>query len=598
MQRVIGQPGIWALWGSPGRGKSTYLSYAVNHLHSQQVPTIRHHYFLSLADSGDRNSFADIASSLMDQMVVRSGDAVKGLEDNPIELRKWVEACGAHWGAQGKRFVVVVDGLDHVTREYADLSQMNQLFNALLPCPPNVTVLVGTQKVADHHLPLRLIQHATSESWIEVPQMDRDAVQRWVVLQHRSGRVLLSNVRATETDQHELGAIGDALYDISLGHPLHLIYSFEAMVRRGLAFSLEEIGRLPSCPEGDIRKYYAGLWRGLSPSAKQTIHAMAGSGFRWTEDGLRRCFGPIDEIDHLLEFQRSGVAPFHGSLLAFAVERDDHAPSFKALLPRIMEWLKNDAPKLQRWGWYWIIEALNGDEHDLLRATTRQWVVDSLVEGWPSRQIIEILSRAEELAFSHDDYVRATELRALKTRLDNGPKFQVQQFGDFSEVAIRTALNIESVIFSADQLGSLGSDEILTLVKTVPDRSSDIIEVAFEELRRRVNLWIELRHHSDRDFEVLVGHFLEVAAIFPQTESARVITFLKGFRVDARRNSSFRAFVSYLRKRSEPTSSFKQQSRSREAMILPGDFTLKTPLSLWLQRRGKMSPVRTHHARR
>jgi len=548
MKRVTDQPGIWALWGSPGRGKSTYLSYAVEQLHKQEVPTIRHHYFLSLTDSGDRNSFADIASSLMDQMVVRYSQAVKGLEETPTELRKWVEACATYFGAEGKPFVVVVDGLDHVSREYADLSQVNQLFNALLPCPPNVTVLVGTQRVADNYLPLRLIRHATSESWIQVPPMDRDAVQRWVVLQHEAGRVLLSNVRSTDIHQHELGAIGDAFYDISLGHPLHLIYSFEAMVRRGIALSPEEIERLPSCPEGDIRKYYAGLWRDLSPSAKQTIHAMAGSGFRWTEDGLRRCFGPIDEIDHLLEFQRSGVAPFHGSLLAFAVERNDHAASFKALLPKIAEWLKNDAPKFQRWGWYWIIEALNGDERDLLSATTRQWVIDSLVEGWPPSQIIEILSRAEELAFSQDDYVRTTELRALKTRVDNGPEFQVQNFGDFSEVAIRTASNIESVVFSADQLGSLASDEILTLVKTVPDRSSDIIEDAFEELRRRVNLWIELRHHPDRDFELLVHHFLEVAAIFPQTDAARVIKFLKGFRVDATRNGSFRSFVSYLRR--------------------------------------------------
>lgn len=548
MKRLTDQLGTIALWGSPGRGKSTYLSFAVDQLRKQDVPTIRHHYFLSLADSGDRNNFADIASSLMDQMVVRYGDAVKGLEENSTELRKWVEACGVHFAARGKPFVVVVDGLDHVEREYADLSQMNQLFNALLPCPTNVTVLVGTQRVSDKHLPLRLVQHAESKSWIEVPPMDRDAVQRWIVLQHQAGRVLLGNDRTTETELLKLGAVGDAFYDISSGHPLHLIYSFESIVRRGLPFSADEIGRLPSCPEGDIRKYYAALWRDLSPSARQTIHAMAGSGFRWTEDGLRRCFGPIDEIDHLLEFQRSGVAPFHGSLLAFATERDDHAASFNALLPKIIEWLKKDAPTFQRWGWYWILKARDGDECDLLTATTRQWVVDSLVEGWPPGQIVEVLSRAEELAFSREDYVRTTELRALKTRVENGLEFQVQNFGDFSEVAIRAATNLESVLFSADQLGSLGSDEILTLVKTVPDRSSGIIEDAFEELRRRVNLWVELRHHPARDFEHLVGHFLEVAAIFPQTEASSVIKFLKGFRLDATRTSSFRSFISHLRK--------------------------------------------------
>lgn len=548
MKRVAHLHGILVLWGSPGRGKSTYLSYVVDQLRENGIPTIRHHYFLSLTDTGDRNYFADIASSLMDQMVVRYGDAVNGLEEVPTNLRKWLEACGAHFAKQAKPFVVVVDGLDHVAREYADLGQMNQLFNALLPCPPNVTVLVGTQKVADAHLPFRLVQHSIEESWLEVPSMDRDAVHRWVIRQHEAGRVRLRDARSNMPTQHELGSIGDAFYDISMGHPLHLIYSFESMVRSGIAFDAELIGRLPSCPDGDIRKYYAGLWRDLSASAKQIVHAMAGCGFRWTEDGLRRCFGPIDEIDHLLEFRRSGVAPFHGSLLAFAIERSDHAASFKALLPMIEGWLKNDAPKFQRWGWLWIIQALNGNNHELLNATTRQWAIDSFVEGWPQEQIVEILSHAEDLAFSSDDFVRTTELRALKTRVEHGPEFQVQNFGQFCEVAIRNASNIESVVFSADQLGLLSPAEIVTLVKTVPDRSSEIIEEAFDELRRRVNLWIELRHRPDSDFELLVRNFLEVAAVYPKTDISRAIKFLKGFRADVSRNSSFRTFVNFLRR--------------------------------------------------
>lgn len=548
MNRLTADRGILALWGSPGRGKSTYLSYAVNQLRDRGTPTVRHHYFLSLADSSDRNSYTDIASSLMDQIMVRYPEPVKGLEDKPTELRNWITACAAHFAALGKPFVVIIDGLDHVAREYADLSQMNQLFKALLPCPDNTTVLVGTQRVAERYLPLRLIQNTSEEDWIEVPRMDRDAVQRWVALQHQAGRLLLSELHARTSDKHELGAIGDAFYMISLGHPLHLIYSFEAMVRRGLVFSADEIARLPSCPDGDIRKYYAGLWRDLSPSAKQIIHVIAGSGFRWTEPGLRRCFGPIEEIDHLLEFQRSGIAPFHGSLLAFAKERRDHQATFDALLPQIVNWLENEAPRLQSWGWLWIMKAKNGDGTELLSRTTRHWVIESLVEGWPPEQIIEILARAEELAFARTDYVRTVELRALKTRVDNGPEYQLASFGDFAEVAIRSASNLESVTFSADQLGSLSSNEIVTLVKTVPDRSSDIIEQAFEELRRRVNLWIELRHHPDQDFERLVHHFLEIAAIFPKTNVQRVLAFLKGFRSLDARNASFRTFVASLRR--------------------------------------------------
>lgn len=548
MRRITEDAGVYALWGSPGRGKSTYLSYAVDELRKHEIPTIRHHYFLSLSDTGDRNYFGDIASSMMEQMIVRYSEAVKGLDESPLLLRKWIEACGSYFADRGKPFVVVVDGLDHVAREYADLSQMNQLFNSLLPCPPNVVLLVGTQKVVEKYLPLRLVQQATTETWIEVPSMDRNAVQRWIVQQHSAGRVLLPNPRPIGPVQHELGDIGDAFYDVSLGHPLHLIYSFEAMVRRGVTFSAEEIARLPTCPEGDIRKYYASLWRDLSPFAKQTIHAMAGSGFKWTEDGLRRCFGPLDEIDHLLEFQRSGLVPFHGSLLAFASERSDHEASFKALLPKIVDWLKADAPAFQRWGWLWIMEARNGQETNLLSATTRQWVIDSLVDGWPPDQIIEILARAEELAFRNEDYVRTTHLRALKTRVDNGPEYQVQDFGSFSECAIRATANLESVIFSADRLASLGSEDILTLVKTVPDRSSDIIEEAFGELGRQVNLWIELRHHPDREFETLVDHFLEVAAIYPRSDAQHIVRFVKGFRSATTRDRFFRSFVAHLRR--------------------------------------------------
>jgi hypothetical protein len=545
MNRVSDEPGIWVLWGSPGRGKSTYLSYAVEQLRERDIPTIRHHYFLSLTDSGDRNYFSDIAGSLMDQMRDRCGDAVRGLNDTPTELRRWVVACGAHFAKQAKPFVVVVDGLDHVDREYGDLGQMNQLFNAILPCPPNVTVLIGTQKVSEAFLPYRLVQHSADHSWIEVPPMDRDAVHRWVIRQHDAGRVLLSDVRST-CAEYELGSIGNAFYDISLGHPLHLIYSFEAIVRGGLNFDIKSITSLPSCPEGDIRKYYRGLWRALSPSAKQILHAMAGSGFKWTEDGLRRCFGPIDEIDHLLEFQRSGVAPFHGSLLAFAIERSDHSASFKAILPRIETWLNDEAPQFQRWGWQWIIQASNGRNQNLLYGTTRQWVIDSLVQGWPYKQIVKILTHAEELAFSNNDFVRTTELRSLKTRVENGPEFQVQNFGEFCEVAIRSASNFESVVFSADQIGSLSSAEIVTLVKTVPDRSSEIIGTASEEMRRRINLWIELRHRPNSDFEILVRHFLEVAAIYPQTDMNRVLGFLKKIRPDERRESFFRSFVDFL----------------------------------------------------
>jgi hypothetical protein len=70
---------VSVLWGTPGRGKSTYLSVLVDLLTKSKYPVIRHHYFLSLNDNtSDRISFSDIASSLMDQITARYPDAVQG----------------------------------------------------------------------------------------------------------------------------------------------------------------------------------------------------------------------------------------------------------------------------------------------------------------------------------------------------------------------------------------------------------------------------------------------------------------------------------------------------------------------------------------
>src|SRR5581483_7724354 len=49
LKRVtVGRSAISILWGTPGRGKSTYLSFLIKELNKKKLPCIRHHYFLSL----------------------------------------------------------------------------------------------------------------------------------------------------------------------------------------------------------------------------------------------------------------------------------------------------------------------------------------------------------------------------------------------------------------------------------------------------------------------------------------------------------------------------------------------------------------------
>ena len=118
-------------------------------------------------------------------------------------------------------------------------------------------------------------------------------------------------------------------------------------------------------------------------SAKKVLHIVAGSDFHWPPDGLRRCAGALDEIDHLLERRRTCVIPFHGSILAYVRDQADHESTFKSALPAIVNWLDNESPDYWHWAWLWIMRARSAEAHELLTKTTRGWVIESLAKGWP-----------------------------------------------------------------------------------------------------------------------------------------------------------------------------------------------------------------------
>ena len=79
---------ITIIWGTPGRGKSTYLSYLTRELQREGAALTRHHYFLSAEDStSNRISFIEISTSLMDQLHVRHPEAMAGVKDDADKLR-------------------------------------------------------------------------------------------------------------------------------------------------------------------------------------------------------------------------------------------------------------------------------------------------------------------------------------------------------------------------------------------------------------------------------------------------------------------------------------------------------------------------------
>ncbi len=308
---------ITILWGTPGRGKSTYLSYLTQELQKEGAAVTRHHYFLSAEDSSsNRISFTEIATSLMDQIMARHPEAMSSDSDDANKLRPNIGIVATNLAAKGQRLYIVVDGLDHVWRDTQRVDQLNHLFNELLPLPTNVSLIVGTQRISDEQLPGRLLTIAKDDDWIEIPRMEEVAVHRWVIEQDKSRPLILRFDPTPERRVKMIDEIARAFFDISQGHPLLLIYAYEAVIREGRPTCADEIRLLPPCPDGDIRTYYKGLWVRLSAVAKNILHMLAGSDFFWPSLGIRQVFGDFSEVDFLLEPRNGGMVPFHSSIFA------------------------------------------------------------------------------------------------------------------------------------------------------------------------------------------------------------------------------------------------------------------------------------------
>lgn len=522
---------LTVLWGTPGRGKSTFLSHLTLQLQKEGAAVLRHHYFLPAEDSvSDRTSFTDIVSSLLEQLGSRHSEAMGGVSDDDREFRRSIGAAATNLANEGKRLYIVIDGLDHVWRDSRRVDQLNHLFNELLPVPANVSLIVGTQRVPDEQLPSKLLTLATDEDWVEIPAMEQAVVHSWLTHMDQARPLLLRFDPTPERRSELISEVAEAFFEISRGHPLHLIYAYEQLVRSGTAVSADDVKALDPCPDGDIRTYYKGLWVRLSVTAKSALHMLAGSGFYWPSLGIRQVLGDFSEIDHLLEPRRFGMVPFHSSVFAWVRERADHEESYVALLPKIVEWLESDAPEYWRWGWLWLTKARAGNFADLLAGTNRDWVIDSLSSGWPSDQIEKILTAAEEKCFLEEDLPGTVRRRSLKTRVSNGRAYQTRDFPLFLATALAISRNRQQIFNLIDAPYELTDAEVAAIARFGPsDLATETLPECLSELGRRINTWIALRHRPHGEFTKLIDQLITVSALMGAKDIDRALRFIVSF---------------------------------------------------------------------
>lgn len=265
------------LTGPPGRGKSTFLSKVCELLQKKSIPFVRHHYYLSATDRTlDRHTSFVVQESLLAQIKNFHNEVAV----HHLTLPAALAACAAHYKAKGKPFAVILDGLDHVWRNQGhDKRPLDEVFKQVLPALENLVVVVGTQPVDDAQLPNQLLTEAPRSTWRELPAMSGDAVLHYLRKELSQGRLRM-DINADQAEE-ELQAAAAEVRARTNGHPLHVIYATEELVRSGRALSKWNVEQLVGDLSHDVKSYYGSLWQLLSASQRDVLRLICQFPFFW-----------------------------------------------------------------------------------------------------------------------------------------------------------------------------------------------------------------------------------------------------------------------------------------------------------------------------
>jgi hypothetical protein len=416
------------LTGPPGRGKSTYLSKVCELLQKEDIPFVRHHYYLSSTDrSHDRYTSFAVQESLLAQVK----EYHKEVRPHDTSLASTLAACAQHYKASGKPFVVFLDGLDHVWRTQGhDKRPLDDVFNQILPACDNLVLVVGTQPVEDAQLPSRLLLEAPRGDWHELPAMSADAVLQYLRKEVNQGRL---QVRAHKDQiERELQAAATELRQRTGGHPLHVIYATEELVRTSGVLSAWNVEQLAGDLSGDAKQYYGSLWLTLAESQRDALRLVCEFPFFWPKSAFHDLAAlasspapSVPAVEHLLHSSVAGLRPFHESLIVFVRQTDGYGKRINQLTPFVEQWLASGAPNALRVNWLWAVKAKQGSPSELIDGLQRDWVLERIQEGYPTTLFEDLLEEAEECAVQAVRYADAYRLRHLKTRLLNSLEFQL-----------------------------------------------------------------------------------------------------------------------------------------------------------------------------
>lgn len=415
--------GYVCVLGSPGSGKSTLLTETLR-VRSERI--IKYYAFVR-DDLGPGYTRGESENFLHDLTLSldRAGfpSSHKSARMNRQELsdafRFQLQALESDFRKTGRRTLILVDGLDHVPREYAAYIEKEFLGDLPLPnqIPDGVLFLLGTQTLAP--LPPQIRNHLESDPSrvIRTTALSRIAIGE---ILRKAG---LMNLTARQQDR---------VSELSGGHPLALHYIIELI----LANSAETDALLESSPDfkGDIEQTYQSYWEEISKDDHALTELMGllarmrpALDLRWIETWADK--SAVKQLQRRFShyFSREGERWyfFHNSFRRFLMKITACAVpgEFSQRLHRgfhhdLAQLCRNASPAYHHWTWEQIYHLSEADEHQEVIATaTQKFFRDQFFDSRPERAIFNDILLARRSLPHVLDPVAAVRLSLIHTEI-------------------------------------------------------------------------------------------------------------------------------------------------------------------------------------
>jgi hypothetical protein len=243
--------GYVAITGPPGSGKSTLLTQTLAGISDRVV---RYYAFVPGASGGGRNRLSaewflhDLSTMLRNAGLPSRQKQLtpETLSDLRQILSEQLDVASTEFLTTGRKTIVVVDGLDHVQRDYSGNDALTGELLRPSEVPTGVIFLVGTRDLAP--LPSeakQFVERGHSEINLEYHRLSQSAI--------------LDICRSDPA----IGEMSDDIHKLiaerSAGHPLALAYLLNQLDEVEGQDPLEHLRGIPAY-DGDIAGQYRAVW--------------------------------------------------------------------------------------------------------------------------------------------------------------------------------------------------------------------------------------------------------------------------------------------------------------------------------------------------